>query len=69
MLVDEVHLLGEDRGSCLEAGVVGRIKMISRIHALANVRQHGRKPFHTTGTTEPGGPCALCGGLGDGPQH
>ncbi len=37
VMVDEVHLLGESRGSCLEAGVIGRIKMISRFAALANV--------------------------------
>ena len=31
MLIDEVHLLGEaERGSALEAGVVSRVKMVSR---------------------------------------
>ena len=71
MLVDEVHLLGEDRGSCLEAGVVGRIKMISRIHALANVRccVLSGEHHHTSTSTESGGKRALCGGVRNGAQH
>eukprot|EP00887_Chlorella_sp_A99_P002756 scaffold6.g2756.t1 len=34
VLIDEVHLLSEDRGASLEAGVVGRVKMISRLREM-----------------------------------
>ncbi len=43
VLIDEVHLLNENRGSTLEAGVISRIKMVSRmptmrVHPIAAVR-------------------------------
>ena len=38
VLVDEVHLLNESRGSALEAGVISRIKMISRFKETKEVR-------------------------------
>ena len=37
VLIDEVHLLNESRGSALEAGVVSRIKMVSQIRELREV--------------------------------
>lgn len=30
VLVDEVHLLNESRGSALEAGAIGRVKLVSQ---------------------------------------
>ncbi len=37
-MIDEVHLLGEPgRGSSLEAGVVSRLKMVSRFPDMADV--------------------------------
>ena len=39
-MIDEVHLLGEsERGSALEAGVVSRIKMVSKLAEMREVRQ------------------------------
>lgn len=38
ILIDEVHLLNESRGAALEAGVVSRIKMISSLNAMKEVR-------------------------------
>ena len=38
LLIDEVHLLNENRGAALEAGVVSRIKMISRLPTVQGVR-------------------------------
>lgn len=40
LLIDEVHLLNENRGAALEAGVVSRIKMISRLPTVQGVRMH-----------------------------
>ena len=41
VLIDEVHLLGEsERGSALEAGVVSRVKMVSR---FVEMREVGHK--------------------------
>ena len=38
VLIDEVHLLGEsERGSALEAGVVSRVKMVSRFAEMREV--------------------------------
>lgn len=37
VLVDEVHLLNESRGSALEAGVVGRIKLVSQKQEMQEV--------------------------------
>ena len=39
MLLDEVHLLNESRGSALEAGVVSRIKMVSCLREMKEVSQ------------------------------
>lgn len=37
-MIDEVHLLGEsERGSALEAGVVSRIKMVSKFAEMKGV--------------------------------
>ena len=38
LLIDEVHLLNESRGAALEAGVVSRIKMVSRLPSMQAVR-------------------------------
>ena len=38
VLIDEVHLLNESRGAALEAGVVSRIKMVSRLPSMQAVR-------------------------------
>lgn len=38
VLIDEVHLLNEERGSALEAGCVGRIKMVSGLREMKSVR-------------------------------
>lgn len=38
VLIDEVHLLNESRGSALEAGAVGRIKLVSRKQEMAQAR-------------------------------
>lgn len=38
VLIDEVHLLSEGRGSCLEAGVVSRIKLVACKPEMAGVR-------------------------------
>lgn len=37
VLIDEVHLLSEGRGSCLEAGVVSRIKLVACKPEMAGV--------------------------------
>ena len=37
VLIDEVHLLSENRGAALEAGAVCRIKMVSKYHDLHQV--------------------------------
>jgi len=37
LLIDEVHLLNENRGAALEAGVVSRIKMIGSLEAMKEV--------------------------------
>lgn len=39
VLLDEVHLLNESRGSVLEAGVVSRIKMVSQLREMREVIQ------------------------------
>ncbi len=50
VMLDEVHLLGEQgRGSALEAGVVSRIKMISRLPDMAQVSV--QSSTHNTCTT------------------
>ena len=62
VLVDEVHLLNEDRGATLEVGVVSRIKMVARlpemraapiagVRFVAVRRVHARPP-----------PWRVCGG-------
>ena len=38
MLIDEVHLLTENRGAALEAGVISRIKMVSSLREMKEVR-------------------------------
>mgnify|MGYP006983461731 FL=1 len=38
VMIDEVHLLAEKRGSSLEAGVVSRIKMVSQLREMREVR-------------------------------
>ncbi|KAK9833183.1 hypothetical protein WJX74_009492 [Apatococcus lobatus] len=37
VLIDEVHLLSENRGAALEAGAISRIKMVSKYHDLHQV--------------------------------
>ena len=37
-MIDEVHLLNESRGSALEAGAVGRIKLVSQKQEMQEVR-------------------------------
>lgn len=37
VLIDEVHLLNEKRGSSLEAGVISRIKMVSKLREMCEV--------------------------------
>lgn len=37
ILIDEVHLLSESRGSSLEAGVVSRIKMVATRQEMKGV--------------------------------
>ena len=37
MLIDEVHLLNENRGAALEAGCVGRIRMVGQLPEMAKV--------------------------------
>lgn len=37
MLIDEVHLLNETRGSVLEAGVVSRVRVVSKLAAMQQV--------------------------------
>jgi hypothetical protein len=39
VLIDEVHLLNENRGSSLEAGVISRIKMVSQLREMREVRR------------------------------
>lgn len=43
VLVDEVHLLNESRGSALEAGVVGRIKRVSQKQEMQEVCSNYQK--------------------------
>ena len=38
MLIDEVHLLNENRGAVLEAGVVSRIKLVAAAQSMQQVR-------------------------------
>lgn len=38
MLIDEVHLLNEARGSVLEAGVVSRVRVVSKLASMKQVR-------------------------------
>ena len=38
MLVDEVHLLSENRGGVLEAGVISRIKLVGATPSMQQVR-------------------------------
>ncbi len=40
VLVDEVHLLSESRGSALEAGVIGRIKLVSQKPEMQELSFH-----------------------------
>ena len=56
-MIDEVHLLGEsERGSTLEAGVVSRIKMVSKLPEMREVGRLDRtcqvRPLRWTGTCE-----------------
>ena len=44
VLVDEVHLLSESRGSALEAGVIGRIKLVSQKPEMQEVSLHKTQP-------------------------
>lgn len=37
MLIDECHFLNESRGAALEAGSIGRLKMIARSAAMQQV--------------------------------
>lgn len=37
VLIDEVHLLNDSRGSALEAGAIGRIKMVSQKQEMQQV--------------------------------
>ena len=37
MLIDEVHLLNEIRGSVLEAGVVSRVQVVSKLESMKHV--------------------------------
>ncbi len=53
LLIDEVHLLNENRGAVLEAGVVSRIKMISSLRAMSEVESF----FFVTYSTF----CQVCG--------
>lgn len=41
VLIDEVHLLSENRGAALEAGAICRIKMVSKYHDLHQVQSPG----------------------------
>jgi len=38
VLIDEVHLLNEARGSVLEAGVVSRVRVVSKLTSMKQVR-------------------------------
>lgn len=38
LLIDEVHLLNDSRGAALEAGVVSRIKLVSKLPSMQAVR-------------------------------
>ena len=38
MLIDEVHLLGENRGAALEAGCISRIRIVAQTHGMQHVR-------------------------------
>lgn len=53
MLIDEVHLLNDSRGSALEAGAVSRIKMVSQFREMEGVSPYQLKlPSHTTITID-----------------
>ena len=45
VLIDEVHLLGENRGAALEAGCISRIRVVAQAHGM----QHVRAAFATVG--------------------
>jgi len=38
VLIDEVHLLGENRGAALEAGCISRIRAVAQAHGMQHVR-------------------------------
>lgn len=38
VLIDEVHLLGENRGAALEAGCISRIRVVAQAHGMQQVR-------------------------------
>lgn len=44
VLIDEVHLLSENRGAALEAGAICRIKMVSKYHDLHQVQSPDHVP-------------------------
>lgn len=52
VLLDEVHMLSEVRGSTLEAGVVSRIKLVAKKPEMAHVCQfqHSMLPSSSTNT-------------------